>query len=157
MNVTVVAFEDCMTSAVAGLLDAFALAERLSRANRAPPWRHQVRLASVDGHPVRGFGNFPITPPWPIAQCGDSEIVIVPAVLGDIETVLGRERKPVDWLAISMKASAISANIRIVRRLPVSGRLSRTVARWLDFSNRISDTGILRFTRWPSITEIPGG
>jgi transcriptional regulator GlxA family with amidase domain len=99
MNVTVVAFEDCMTSAVTGLLDAFALAERLSRVDRAPPWRHQVRLASVDGHPVRGFGGFPITPRWSIAQCGDSDIVIIPAILGDIETVLGRERQLVDWLA----------------------------------------------------------
>jgi transcriptional regulator GlxA family with amidase domain len=100
MNVTVVAFEGCMTSAVYGLLDAFALAARLSPRLSTSRWMdHRIRLATLQGRPVHGFGGFRIEPHCSLEEADESDVVVVPAILGDIEEALVRERALVDWLA----------------------------------------------------------
>jgi transcriptional regulator GlxA family with amidase domain len=100
MDVTVVAFEACMTSAVYGLLDAFALAARLSLRLSTSRWMdHRTRLATPDGKRVHGFGGFRIEPHCSLEDADASDIVVVPAILGDIEEALTRERALVDWLS----------------------------------------------------------
>jgi transcriptional regulator GlxA family with amidase domain len=100
MNVTVVAFEGCMTSAVYGLLDAFALAARLSARLSTSRWTdHHIRLATLHGRPVHGFGGFRIEPHCSLEEADQSDVVVVPAILGDIEEALVRERPLVEWLA----------------------------------------------------------
>ena len=100
MNVTVVAFDNCMTSSVYALMDAFALAERLAAQTPAWRWReHNVRLATWNGLPVQGSGGFRIDPHCSVAAATPSDMVLVPAILGDIETVLQQERPLVAWLA----------------------------------------------------------
>jgi transcriptional regulator GlxA family with amidase domain len=100
MNVTVAAFDGCMTSAVYGLLDAFALAARLSTRTDPSRWAsHHVRLATLNGKPVSGFGGFRIEPHCSLEEANASDVVLVPAILGDIEKALERESGLVAWLS----------------------------------------------------------
>ena len=57
MKITIVAFEGCMTSAVFGQADAFAVAAYISERRADASWSgHDVRLATPGGKPVRGYG-----------------------------------------------------------------------------------------------------
>lgn len=111
MIVTVVAFEECMTSAVSGLLDAFALAERMAPRTAGSRWRgHKVRLATLSGRSVRGFGGFRIEPHCGLVDAGASDVVLVPAILGDIEQVLDKQRALIAWLASLRPGSTLVAS-----------------------------------------------
>lgn len=111
MDITVIAFDSCMTSAVYGLLDALALAARLSAGVRGDGWSgHRVRLATRHGRAVAGFGGFRIKPDCAMTDAGRSDVVLVPAILGDIEGVLARERELVDWLAALRRRQTLVAS-----------------------------------------------
>jgi transcriptional regulator GlxA family with amidase domain len=100
MDVTVVAFNSCMTSSVYGLLDAFALAARLAANALGSDWSaHRIRLATFDGKPVCGFGGFCIEPHCSVEDANNSDVVLIPAILGDIEAALKREGDLIKWLS----------------------------------------------------------
>ncbi len=64
MKITIVAFEGCMTSAVFGQADAFAVAAYISERRADSSWcGHDVRLATPGGKPVRGYGGHLIEDP----------------------------------------------------------------------------------------------
>ena len=85
-----------MTSAVYGLLDTFGVAERMGR--ERSNWAHIIRLATPTGHPVRGFGGHLIHPECALADVNDSDVVLLPAILGDLVKTLEAERALVEWL-----------------------------------------------------------
>jgi hypothetical protein len=63
MRIIIVAFEGCMTSAVYGQADAFAIAAYIAGRRADPCWsRHDVRIATPNGAPVQGFGGHPSDP-----------------------------------------------------------------------------------------------
>jgi transcriptional regulator GlxA family with amidase domain len=109
VKVTVVAFDNCMTSAVFGLLDAFGVASR--SASDPSPWlRHEIRLATPTGRPVRGFGGHRIEPNCALADATDSDVVVLPAILGDLVATLERERLLIDWLAAFRRRKTLLAS-----------------------------------------------
>lgn len=100
MKITVVAFENCMTSAVYGLLDAFTVAATVASRTDPSSWtNHHIRLATSHGQPVRGFGGFRIEPHCSLEEASDGDVVLTPAILGDIEETLAREGDLVAWLS----------------------------------------------------------
>ncbi len=69
MKITIVAFEGCMTSAVFGQADAFAVAAYISERRADASWSgHDVRLATPGGKPVRGYGGHLIEPDCSLAD-----------------------------------------------------------------------------------------
>jgi transcriptional regulator GlxA family with amidase domain len=111
MNVTVVAFDGCMTSAVYGLLDAFALAARFSAESHTSSWvDHHVRLATIDGQAASGFGGFRIEPHCSLEEVSRTDVVLIPAILGDIEKALERESHLIAWLARLKPGPALLAS-----------------------------------------------
>ena len=106
MKITIVAFEGCMTSAVYGQVDAFAIAGDIAARSNTLSWsEHDVRLATQDGRPVRGSGSHRIEPRCALADAKDSDVVLLPPIFGDIEETLKREAALVAWLS-SLPASA---------------------------------------------------
>ena len=89
-----------MTSAVFGLMDAFAIATRRSGSVADRRWSgHTAQIVTDGGGPVRGFGGYVISANQSLTDARDSAVVVVPPILGRIEAVLERERQLVDWLA----------------------------------------------------------
>jgi transcriptional regulator GlxA family with amidase domain len=100
MLIAIVAFKDCMTSAVYGLLDAFNIASRLAPFIGSSRWGdHHVLLVAHGDRSVKGCGGFRIDATGSIADSVGSDVVIVPPIMRDLEGVLERERGLVEWLS----------------------------------------------------------
>jgi transcriptional regulator GlxA family with amidase domain len=111
MKITIVAFEGCMTSAVYGQVDAFAIAAAIAAQSNFLSWsEHDVRLATDGGHPVRGSGDHRIEPHCALTEANDSDVVLLPPIFGDIEATLKRESALVSWLASLPSGSKLLAS-----------------------------------------------
>jgi transcriptional regulator GlxA family with amidase domain len=111
MKITVVAFEGCMTSAVYGQADAFAIAAYIAGRRAETSWSgHEVRIASRDGTPVAGYGGHPIRPHCSLEQAADSDVVLIPPIFNDIEQTLAAEAALVSWLKMSAESCALLAS-----------------------------------------------
>ena len=78
MKVSVVAFTECMTSAVYGVLDAFGIAGRLAGRMGSNVWAtHEVQLVTPGGLAVQGFGGFRMEPHASLDDAMDTDVVIV--------------------------------------------------------------------------------
>ena len=92
MKISVVAFEGCMTSAVFGLMDAFAIATIRSGSVTDERWSgHTAQIVTSGGQPVRGFGAHAISSFQSLEDASDSDVVIVPrtAIAGIVVLVAG--------------------------------------------------------------------
>jgi transcriptional regulator GlxA family with amidase domain len=99
MKITVVAFEGCMTSAVYGQADAFAIAAYIAGRRGDASWSgHEVRIATANGEPVAGYGGHPIRPHCSLGQARDSDVVLIPPIFNDIEATLAIESELIRWL-----------------------------------------------------------
>ena len=111
MKITIVAFEGCMTSAVFGQADAFALAAYIADSRADPSWSgHDIRIATPDGAAVQGFGGHRIDPHCSLHDARDSNVVLLPPILNDIEQTLMQESGLVSWLASFPARSTLLAS-----------------------------------------------
>jgi len=100
MKITIVAFEGCMTSAVFGQADAFAIAAYIAGRRGDASWfGHDVRVATPDGTAVLGYGGYRIEASCSLEDARDSDVVLLPPIFGDIEQTLMQENRLVSWLA----------------------------------------------------------
>jgi transcriptional regulator GlxA family with amidase domain len=111
MKITIVAFEGCMTSAVYGQADAFAIAAYISNRRGDASWSgHEVRIATPDGRPVPGYGGHAIVPHCALAEAKDSDVILIPPIFNDIEATLALEVGLLGWLRAFPKDSALLAS-----------------------------------------------
>jgi transcriptional regulator GlxA family with amidase domain len=111
MKITIVAFEGCMTSAVYGQADTFAMAAYISGRRADASWSgHDVRIATPDGKPVRGYGGHAIEAHCSIGEAGDSHVVLIPPIFNDIEQTLAQEAGIVSWLSSFPPKSTLLAS-----------------------------------------------
>jgi transcriptional regulator GlxA family with amidase domain len=111
MKITIVAFEGCMTSAVFGQADAFAMAAYIADRRGDSSWAgHDVRIATPDGAPVRGYGGHRIDPHCGLDDALDSNVVLLPPIFNDIEQTLIQEGGLVAWLASFPARSTLLAS-----------------------------------------------
>jgi transcriptional regulator GlxA family with amidase domain len=111
MRITLVAFEGCMTSAVYGQADAFAIAAYISARRADPCWSsNDVRIATPDGEPVQGYGGHTIHPDCAVADANDSGVILIPPIFNDIEQTLAQETALVSWLASLPARSTLRAS-----------------------------------------------
>ena len=93
MKITIIAFEGCMTSAVYGQADAFAIAAYIAGRRGDASWSgHDVQIATPDGAAVHGYGGHAIAPHCPLDAAADSDVVLIPPIFNDIEQTLSLER-----------------------------------------------------------------
>jgi transcriptional regulator GlxA family with amidase domain len=111
MKITIVAFEGCMTSAVYGQADAFAIAAYISGRRNDASWSgHDVKIVTPGGVPVKGYGGHSIEPHGSLAEAGDSHVVLIPPIFNDIEQTLADETSLVAWLASLPRGSTLLAS-----------------------------------------------
>src|SRR5260370_14765142 len=111
MKITIVAFEGCMTSAVFGQADAFAVAAYMPERAADASWSgHDVRMATPGGKPVRGYVGYLIEPECSLADADDSHVVLIPPIFNDIEQTLAQETGLVSWLASFPENSKLLAS-----------------------------------------------
>jgi transcriptional regulator GlxA family with amidase domain len=111
MKIAIVAFEGCMTSAVFGQADAFAIAAYIAGRRADQSWSgHDVRIATPRGQPVHGYGGHPIEPHCSIAEASDSHVVLIPPIFNDIEATLEQETGLVAWLNSLPQRSTLLAS-----------------------------------------------
>jgi transcriptional regulator GlxA family with amidase domain len=111
MLITIVAFEGCMTSAVYGQADAFAIAAYIAGRRTDPCWSsHDVRIATPNGTPVPGYGGHPIRPHCSLTEASDSGVILIPPIFNDIEQTLAQETALVAWLASRPTRSTLLAS-----------------------------------------------
>ena len=111
MKITIVAFDGCMTSAVYGQADAFAIAAYISGRRNDASWSGQdVKIVTPDGGPIRGYGGHTIEPHGSLAEAGDSHVVLIPPIFNDIEQTLADETGLVAWLASLPRGSTLLAS-----------------------------------------------
>jgi transcriptional regulator GlxA family with amidase domain len=111
MRITIVAFEGCMTSAVYGQADAFAIAAYIAARRADPCWsHHDVRIATPAGLPVQGYGGHTIRPDCALAEASDGDVILIPPIFNDIEQTLAQQTALVAWLASRPTRSTLLAS-----------------------------------------------
>jgi transcriptional regulator GlxA family with amidase domain len=111
MKITIVAFEGCMTSAVYGQADAFAIAAYISGRRLDASWTgHDVRIATSDGRPVQGYGGHLIEAHCSLGDARDSNVVLIPPIFNDIEATLKQETGLIAWLNSFPQRTALLAS-----------------------------------------------
>jgi transcriptional regulator GlxA family with amidase domain len=111
MRITIVAFEGCMTSAVYGQADAFAMAAYISGRRADASWSgHDVRIATPDGKPVQGYGGHLIEAHCAIGEARDSDVVLIPPIFNDIVETLSQEKALISWLSSFPPRSTLLAS-----------------------------------------------
>ena len=89
IKIAIIAFDGCMTTAVAGLIDSLTIANLwAARIKSAPEGAFVSSVLSASTGPVRGSGGFSI-PTAPLSGAPPADILIVPPIMGPIaETLL---------------------------------------------------------------------
>lgn len=99
-QVQVVCFQQALASAVTGVIDLFALAgvtwQRLNR--EAPSPLFEVKMISADGSAVQCINQIVLQPHYCFAAAPEADLLLVPTIGGDIETVLAQQTCTIEWL-----------------------------------------------------------
>src|SRR5438876_2722 len=101
-HITLLAFDDCLASAVIGTKDLFGAANMIAAqldARAVVPF--QTHLVSSDGAPVRAAGGYCIRPEGALADAPPAQAIMVPGITvveGDtLVRVLDRLRPFAGW------------------------------------------------------------
>lgn len=123
--IQILAFEGCMSSAVAGLLDAFAIANMWAASLASPRRFEPVVLASSPV--VRGSGGMHI-PAQPLQGAGHGAVAIVPPIMAPPQEVLQSNRPLVDWLRAAPQGTVLASVCAGAFFLGEAGRLDGATA-----------------------------
>ena len=100
LNIAVLAYDNCLQSGIAGMLDLFTLAnweqKRLSKGSGTLFCHTEV--ITVDGEPVISFNRQLVTANGCLADCHDIDLLIVPGVMGRPDRLL-EQTELVTWIA----------------------------------------------------------
>lgn len=100
VRVAVVAIEGCLTVAVAGLVDVFAVANKWEKARTGRSERRfEIRVLSAEPNGVRSFTGYPMPADGPLDSWAGGDIVICSAVANDPVRSVQRNPELVAWLA----------------------------------------------------------
>ncbi len=112
LNIAILAFDNCLLSSIAGPLDLFTVAnwekKKRNKTDNTPFCRWEV--LSADGGPVVCFSQEPLVPHRSINDCREPDLIILPSVLGNIET-LRQEKEVIAWLKAQHARGAVIASI----------------------------------------------
>ncbi len=112
LNIAILAFDNCLLSSIAGPLDLFTVAnweiKKRNKTDFQPFCRWEV--LTVDGGPVVCFSQEPLVPHRSIGNCRLPDLIILPSVLGNIES-LRQEKEAIAWLKAQHARGAIIASI----------------------------------------------
>ncbi len=99
LKIGIMAYENCLQSGIAGMLDLFTLSNwerrRQKSGDKSPFCRCDI--ITQDGEPVLSFNRQPIKATRSFADCDDLDLLIIPGIMGKPELLF--EQKPlVKWV-----------------------------------------------------------
>ena len=99
LKIGIMAYENCLQSGIAGMLDLFTLSNwerrRQKSGDKSPFCRCDI--ITQDGEPVSSFNRQPIKATRSFADCDDLDLLIIPGIMGKPELLF--EQKPlVKWV-----------------------------------------------------------
>ncbi|MBN1957290.1 MAG: helix-turn-helix domain-containing protein [Desulfuromonadales bacterium] len=111
IKIGILAFENCLQSGVAGMLDLFTLAnwekKRLQPEQKTPFCRTQIM--TLDGEPAVSFNRQQITPNFSIDAAEEIDLLIVPGIMGRPEVLL-EQQELIAWIAAQYQQGVIVAS-----------------------------------------------
>ena len=132
LNITMLAYDNCLQSGIAGMLDLFTLAnweqKRLSSAG-GKLFCH-TEVVTLDGEPVSSFNRQLVMANGSIADCHDIDLLIVPGVMGRPDPLL-EQTELVEWIGQqhqngTVVASACSGAFLLAEAGILQGRKATT-------------------------------
>ncbi|HET6487506.1 MAG TPA: helix-turn-helix domain-containing protein [Spirochaetia bacterium] len=98
LSVSILALRDCTPLAPIGPMEVLAMANRLQgqKDGGGPPFR--IRLVSPGGNPVMASNGYPLHCHATIASVRSTDLVIIPAMDGDIQAQMDANRSCVPWI-----------------------------------------------------------
>lgn len=103
LKVGIIAYENCTSSMILGMMDILSLANAQwphfrasSSASEHPLFN--IEIITLSGKPVMSFNQYPITPHASAKQPSKYDIIYVPGFLGDPEQVIRQQREVIVWL-----------------------------------------------------------
>ncbi len=99
LNITVLAYDNCLQSGIAGILDLLTLAnwEQKRLHPDATSLFCRTEVVTLDGEPVSSFNRQQIVANKRIEECGDIDLLIVPGVMGRPDRLL-EQTELVAWI-----------------------------------------------------------
>lgn len=111
IRVAILAFDGCMASAVAGLLDSFEIANQWAMATNAGAGRpFAVQVLSCTSIPVQGSGGV-LIPASHLRDASSPDIAIVPPIMAPLEATLRANAAMVQWLRQPQGSGRVIASV----------------------------------------------
>jgi transcriptional regulator GlxA family with amidase domain len=138
MKIGIVAYQNCTTSMLTGMMDILSLANTQASKTKL---LFDITLISGQDAPVSSFNNFPITCGSSIDSKKTYDMIYVPGFLDDPLQMLGREKKIIHWLwsqyANGTKISAAcNGNLLVAEAGILNGKHATTHWSLIDFFSR---------------------
>ncbi len=112
MDVTVLAFNNCLTSSVIGILDVFQIGNDFWKSQKKTECNYfNVTLATVNGDPITSFISIPIYPSNSATTIKHSDIIIIPPVMSQIDQAISENSDLFPWLTELHSKGSIVASI----------------------------------------------
>jgi len=99
-HITFLAADGCLFSGVAGLVDAFTIANLWQRTlhPEAPEPLFRTRIVTADGRPVTANGGIPVCPEGPMEAAAATDLIVIPPFLPVADPLPGAAGPLRDWL-----------------------------------------------------------
>ncbi len=132
LNITVLAYDNCLQSGIAGMLDLFTLANWEQK--RLFPDSNSLfchtEVITVDGEAVTSFNRQQVMANRSMADCQDIDLLIVPGVMGRPDRLL-EQTELVEWIGVqhqngTVVASACSGAFLLAEAGILKGRQATT-------------------------------
>ncbi len=108
MKVVIPVFKDCVSASVVGMMDMLKLTENFYHhlPNRKQKW-FDVELLSIDKGKTVHNNGFEITCHTTLDNCKGADMIIVPAIIGDLPGLLAKHHRFIDWMKSQYKKGTV--------------------------------------------------
>jgi transcriptional regulator GlxA family with amidase domain len=96
MKTAIVAYQNCTSSMLTGMMDILSLANSMTEDNASDEF--DITIISEDGKPVKSFNGFPIPAAQSIRSKKVYDIIYVPGFLADALPTISQTKPIVKWL-----------------------------------------------------------
>lgn len=111
LKIAMLVYDNCLQSGIAGILDLMTLAnweyKRSNPEQKSPFCR--LEIISLDGEPVTSFNRQPVAANADIQDCEDSDLLIVPGMMGRPEKLL-EQKELTQWVGEQHKRGVVVAS-----------------------------------------------
>ena len=123
-KITILALRGASASSITGPMDVFLFAGVLWNiaCGQKPSPCFEITVASPDGKAVKCANRLYIEPHCAIHDVKNADLIMISAIAGDVERVIGRSKEVVDWLVQQYQSGPRSpASARVRLSLPKPG------------------------------------